>query len=167
MAKRVAYCAMFTALAMIFSYVEAMLPVNFGIPGVKLGIANTVVLTGLYILQWKEVLLISVLRVFLTAILFGNVLSAAYSLAGALCSFVVMLLMKKIGVFSVTGVSIAGGVSHNMGQLLVAVALVENIRLLFYAPVLLIAGTVTGFLIGITVSKIVPVINQQLTFPRR
>ena len=127
MSKKIAYLAMLIALAMIFSYVEALIPINFGIPGVKLGIANIVILVGLYVLEPKDVLVISVIRIVLVGILFGNVMSITYSLAGGLFSFLMMWLIKKIKGFSIVGVSIAGGVSHNIGQLAVAILVIENL----------------------------------------
>ncbi len=162
MSKKVAYCAILIALAMIFSYVEAVIPVNFGIPGIKLGVANIVVVVGLYIIKAREVFVISVIRIILVGILFGNVMSILYSLAGGILSLIVMLLMKKMKGFSIVGVSIAGGVSHNVGQLAVAIAVVENLKLIAYIPVLLIAGAITGFIIGILSSKIVPVMKKEV-----
>lgn len=162
MSKKVAYCAILIALAMIFSYVEALIPVNFGIPGIKLGVANIVVVVGLYIIKAREVFVISVIRIILVGILFGNVMSILYSLAGGILSLIVMLLMKKMKGFSIVGVSIAGGVSHNVGQLAVAIAVVENLKLIAYIPVLLIAGAITGFIIGILSSKIVPVMKKEV-----
>lgn len=160
MSKKVAYCAMLIALAMIFSYVEALLPIDFGIPGVKLGIANIVVVVGLYIMWTREVMVISAVRIVLVGILFGNVMSIAYSLAGGIFSLFVMVIIKRIKGFSIVGVSLAGGVSHNIGQLIVAMILVENMKLIAYIPVLLIAGAVTGFIIGLLSSRIVPVMQS-------
>ena len=162
MSKKIAYLAMLIALAMIFSYVEALIPINFGIPGVKLGIANIVILVGLYVLEPKDVLVISVIRIVLVGILFGNVMSISYSLAGGLFSFLMMWLIKKIKGFSIVGVSIAGGVSHNIGQLAVAILVIENIKLIAYIPVLLIAGAVTGLIIGILSVRIVPVMKKEV-----
>ncbi|MBQ3664972.1 MAG: Gx transporter family protein [Lachnospiraceae bacterium] len=162
MSKKIAYLAMLIALAMIFSYVEALIPINFGIPGVKLGIANIVILVGLYVLEPKDVLVISVIRIVLVGILFGNVMSITYSLAGGLFSFLMMWLIKKIKGFSIVGVSIAGGVSHNIGQLAVAILVIENIKLIAYIPVLLIAGAVTGLIIGILSVRIVPVMKKEV-----
>ena len=140
--KKLANMAMLVALAMIFSYVESLIPINFGVPGMKLGVANLVTVTGLYFLEIPEVLAVSVLRVLLTGFLFGNGMSIIYSLAGAV-------------------VSITGGVFHNIGQILVAMAVVENLKLIYYLPVLLVAGTVTGFVIGIVAGKILPVVKKE------
>ena len=116
--KKLANMAMLVALAMIFSYVESLIPINFGIPGMKLGVANLVTVTGLYFLELPEVFLVVVMRILLTGFLFGNGMSIVYSLAGGILSFLVMALMKRLKGFSVAGVSIAGGVSHNILQAL-------------------------------------------------
>ena len=148
--RTVAYCGVLTALAMIFSYVETLIPVNFGVPGVKLGLANLVVLSGLYYLRPAQVLAISAARIVLTGFLFGNGVSILYSLAGGLLSFCVMLLLRKAGGFSPAGVSVAGGVSHNIGQLLIAMLLLRT----WYLPVLLVSGAVTGLLMGLLTGRI-------------
>ena len=159
MYKKVPLYAMLVALAMIFSYVEALLPISFGVPGMKLGLANLIVVIGLYLLKPGEVLLISVLRIVLVGYLFGNGMSIVYSLAGGLLSFVLMALLRKIKGFSMIGVSIAGGVSHNVGQLLVAAFVLESGAVFYYAPVLL-AGLVTGTLIGIAAGRIVKAVKK-------
>ena len=156
--KKLANMAMLVALAMIFSYVESLIPINFGVPGMKLGVANLVTVTGLYFL---EILAVSVLRVLLTGFLFGNGMSIIYSLAGAVVSLLAMVLVKKMDGISIVGVSITGGVFHNIGQILVAMAVVENLKLIYYLPVLLVAGTVTGFVIGIVAGQILPVVKKE------
>lgn len=153
MRSRVAYFGVFTALALIFSYVETLIPVSFGIPGIKLGLANLIIVIALYRLKLKEAYLLSVTRVLLSGLIFGNYFSILYSLAGAFLSLSVMALLKRDGGFSVIGVSIAGGVSHNIGQLIVAVLVVETYQVTYYLPVLLIAGLLTGGLIGIVSSE--------------
>ncbi|MBQ2258513.1 MAG: Gx transporter family protein [Lachnospiraceae bacterium] len=160
MAKRVAYCAMLSALAMIFGYVEALIPVNFGIPGVKLGLANLVIVVALYLLPTHQVLFIQIARIILVSFLFGNLSMMIYSLAGGLLSFLVMSLLKKAGGFSVIGVSIAGGVTHNIGQLIVAILVVQNMKIAYYASVLMIAGLITGGLIGMLAQRIQLHMNQ-------
>ena len=139
-----------TALALIFSYIEALIPFNFGIPGIKLGIANLVVIIALYRLGYRYAFGINIVRVFVAGLLFSGLFGALYSLAGALMSFAAMVLVKKAKVFSVTGVSIAGGVAHNLGQILVAAVLVENIRIFVYFPVLIFSGVASGAIIGMT-----------------
>ena len=157
--RRVSSGAMLVALAMIFSYVESLIPINLGVPGIKLGVANLVTVTGLYILAPMEVLLVVILRVLLVGFMFGNGMSILYSLAGGILSFLVMLLLKRIKGFSMIGISIAG-VSHNIGQIVVAMCVLENTKLIYYLPVLMIAGTVTGILIGVVSRKILPAVSQ-------
>lgn len=149
MKSKVAYFGVFTALALIFSYVETLIPIQFGIPGVKLGLANLIIVIALYRMKLSEAYLLSVVRVLLAGFIFGNYFSIIYSLAGGLLSLTVMALLRKKGGFSVIGVSIAGGVFHNIGQLIVASVIVETFSVMYYVPVLLIAGLVTGLLIGI------------------
>ena len=147
--NRAAVFGVFTALALIFSYVELLIPINFGIPGAKLGLANLVIVIVLYKTDWKEALLLSVVRIILAGFLFGNLFGILYSLAGGILSLAVMTLLKKTGAFSVIGVSMAGGVSHNVGQLIIAMLVVETYAVGYYLPVLLIRGLVTGTLVGI------------------
>lgn len=158
--KRIALCAMLIALAMIFSYVEALIPFNFGVPGMKLGIANLVMVTGLYFLPTADVFIISIARILLVGSLFGNGMSIIYSLAGGILSLIVMTLLKRIKGFSIVGVSIAGGICHNIGQIIVAAIVVENIKILYYFPALLIAGVITGTLIGIVSGRVLAAIQK-------
>lgn len=151
---RAAYFGVFTALALIFSYLETFIPLPFGIPGIKLGFANLLTVILLYKQDAKEALLLSVVRIILSGFLFGNLWGILYSMAGGLLSLLVMVFLKRTGKFSIMGVSAAGGVSHNMGQLLVAMAVVETYRVGYYFPVLLIAGIVTGLLIGIAANEV-------------
>lgn len=149
MKSKVAYFGVFTTLALIFSYVETLIPIRFGIPGVKLGLANLIIVIALYRMKLSEAYLLSIVRVLLAGFIFGNYFSIIYSLAGGLLSLTVMALLRKKGGFSVIGVSIAGGVFHNIGQLIIASVIVETFSVMYYVPVLLIAGLVTGLLIGI------------------
>lgn len=149
MKRKTAYLGMFLALALICSYVESLIPFCFGIPGVKLGLTNIVVVVMLYEIGAKEAFCISVLRILLAGFLFGNPFSIIYSLSGGILSFLVMLALKHTKKFQIVTVSVMGGIFHNIGQLCVASAVVENYNLFYYAPMLLIAGFLTGFLIGI------------------
>ena len=155
MSKKVARMGVFIALAMIFSYIEVLIPFNFGIPGVKLGIANIVTVTSLYIFSTGEAFGISVIRIVLMGILFGNGMSLLYSLAGGLLSFLAMWIGKKINWFSIMGVSVAGGVFHNVGQILAVMLVMKNTIFVAYLPVLFVAGIVTGYLIGLLANKII------------
>ena len=159
--RKLANMAMLVALAMIFSYVESLIPINFGIPGMKLGVANLVTVTGLYFLEFPEVFLVVVMRILLTGFLFGNGMSIIYSLAGGILSLLMMVVIKRINGFSVIGVSIIGGVSHNIGQIIVASIVVENLKLVYYLPALLIAGAMTGFIMGILSKKILPTVQKE------
>ncbi len=147
--KRLAFLSILLALALILSYVEVLIPFSFGIPGIKLGLPNALVLLALYLLGEKEACLLSVTRILLSALLFGTLLSFLYSLTGGILSLVVMILLKKNNRFHVVTVSICGGVTHNLGQLLIAAAFVSNLKVFYYLPVLLLAGFLTGALIGI------------------
>lgn len=149
MKKKVAYFGMFVALAIIFSYVESLVPIQLGIPGVKLGLANLVTVIVLYYMGTKEAILLTAIRAVLTGFMFGNLFAIVYSMAGGILSLCVMSLLKKSHQFSVIGVSMAGGVSHNIGQLMVAVIVLESLSVVYYFAVLMIAGLLTGFLIGV------------------
>lgn len=162
MRRNTAYLGMYLALALICSYVESLIPFYFGVPGVKLGLTNIVVVLLLYIIGAKEAFGISVMRILLAGFLFGNPFSILYSLSGGILSFLVMYLLKKTEKLKVITVSVAGGLMHNMGQLLVAALVVENYHVLYYLPVLLIAGFVTGFLIGILSQEIIIRIGKRM-----
>lgn len=153
MKNRVAYFGVFVALALIFSYVESLIPFHIGIPGVKLGLANLIIVIALYKMDVKSAFLLSITRVILSGFIFGNLFSIIYSLAGGILSLIIMAVMKKSQGFSVVGVSIAGGVFHNIGQLIVAMIVVETYSVAYYLPVLLIAGLVTGLVIGIAAGE--------------
>lgn len=155
MGKKVARVGVFVALAMVFSYIEVLIPFNFGIPGIKLGVANIVTVTSLYLFSTGEAFGISMIRIVLMGVLFGNGLSLVYSLAGGLLSFTIMWMGKKTNWFSVMGVSIAGGVFHNIGQIVAAMLVLQNMVIVSYLPVLLIAGVVTGYLIGLLADRII------------
>lgn len=148
MTRRVAVNGMFLTLAIVVSYIEVLLPIPVGIPGIKIGLANGVIMVLLYFTTWKRAFFISVLRILLAGLLFGNPMTIVYSLAGGILSIIVMAFLKRTGGFSEVGLSVAGGVAHNLGQLSVAVLLMENVRIYYYAPVLLVTGTVAGIAIG-------------------
>ena len=147
--ERIAGLGLLTSLALIASYVELLIPIPIGVPGVKLGLANMVTVWALYALGPAEALAVNGMRILLSGFLFGGLSMILYSLAGAALSFLGMYTAKKSGLFSVTGVSIIGGVTHNIGQLLAAMCVLETGSLLYYGPVLLAAGLITGTLIGL------------------
>lgn len=154
MKNRAAYFGVFTALALILSYVETLIPVQFGIPGIKLGLANLVVVIVLYKTDWKEALLLSVSRVLLAGFIFGSLFSIIYSLAGGVLSLLVMAVLVRSERFGTVGVSMAGGVAHNIGQLATAMIAVSTYQVGYYLPVLLIAGLATGAVIGLTADAV-------------
>jgi heptaprenyl diphosphate synthase len=158
----VALDGILVALAMIFSYIETFIPFNFGVPGIKLGLANLVVLLGLTFLPAVDVLLVSVVRIVLSSLLFGNVMSLWYSLAGGLLSFLCMWLLTRREGYSIIGISMAGGVMHNVGQVITAAIIVKTIQLTWYLPVLLVAGLVTGLIIGSLAKLLMPRVQKAL-----
>lgn len=148
-AIKVALYGMLVALAFVFSYIEALIPFAFPVPGIKLGLANIVVLVALYTIGYKGSFIISCIRIVLAGFTYGNMFSILYSFSGGILSFIVMSLCKKSKKFSTVGVSVAGGITHNIGQIIVASYVLQTASLRYYLPILLIAGTVTGLLIGI------------------
>ena len=146
--KRIAIAALLAALALIFSYVESLVPAPVPIPGVKLGIANLVILVALYQLDLKYAFAINIIRIVVSGLLFSGVLGIIYSMAGGMLSLIVMWLLKKTGIFSVVGVSTAGGVTHNIGQILVAALLISDLKIFAYLPILMFSGIISGILIG-------------------
>ena len=151
--KSIALFGMMVALAFTFSYLESLIPFDFAIPGVKLGLANLVVVVALYTMKPGEALCIVIIRIFLAGLTFGNAYSLAYSLCGGLLSYAVMLLFKKTKL-SIIGVSMLGGIFHNIGQIIVAAIVLGTARIAYYLPVLLVSGVATGLAIG-TVSKLI------------
>ena len=147
--KKVAQYGLLVALAMVLSYIEAQMPAFFVVPGMKLGLTNVVVLVALYRMKSRDALIINGVRIVLVALTFGNTFSMLYSLAGGVLSFLAMLIGKRCKAFSVVGVSVLGGVAHNIGQILVAVAVLENGNLAYYLPFLLIFGLGAGVLTGV------------------
>ena len=147
--KKIALCGVLTALAMIFSYIESVIPIPIPVPGIKLGVANIAVITILYELGVKEAIVINLLRIALTALLFGNVNSFLFSISGAVLSLTIMIIMKKLDFFSCIGVSVCGGVMHNVGQIIAAVFIMGSEAIVLYLPVLIVSGVFTGVVIGV------------------
>ena len=148
MSRRIARYALLTALAMVLSWLEAVVPVSAAMPGMKLGLTNLVVVFALYRMDLRDAAAISLVRVALVSMTFGNAYSLAYSLAGAVLALAVMAALKRTGRFSILGVSIAGGVCHNAAQILVAMAVLGTGRIAAYLPALLVSGTLAGAAIG-------------------
>ena len=159
--KKAALTGILIALALILSYLESLIPMSFAVPGVKLGLPNLVVVFALYRLRPSTAAAISLVRVALVAILFGSVLSLAYSAAGGVCSFCVMLLLRKTGRFGCTGVSVAGAVTHNLAQIAAAAVLLQTGALAWYFPVLCLTGTLAGVCIGLLAALLVKRIPEK------
>ena len=158
-ARKTAFLGIFTALAMILSYIEMQIPSFIAIPGIKLGLPNIAIIVVLYKSGWKEAVSINLVRVILVSILFGTVLSLLYSLAGAMLSLAIMILLKKIDKCSTVMVSVTGGICHNIGQIAVACFVLKTAELVYYLPVLLISGTISGVLIGLIGAQVVKKLN--------
>ena len=152
--KRLVLLAMLTAVAMILSYVESLLP-SVGIPGVIMGLANIAVIFALFRFGWKEAAALSLVRVVLVSLLFGSVGAMLYSLAGAVLSLAVMALLRRIDRFSTVGISVAGGVAHNAGQILMAMLILQTKQLLGYLPVLAVSGIAGGVLTGLAAALLI------------
>ena len=153
--SKIAFLSLCTTLGLILSYIEAIIPVFFGVPGMKPGFSNILVVFLIYRYGVKEALMVNLLRIILSGLLFGNPYSIAYSLAGGLLSLLGMVLIKRSSLFSVYGVSMAGGMLHNIAQVTVAVFLVSNYKVYLYLPVLLITGCITGFIVGLMAAVMV------------
>ena len=162
MKRKVAILGVMAALALLVSFVETLIPMPIAIPGIKLGLANSVIVYTLYTIGKKDAFVISIVRIILSGFLFGNLAAILYSLSGALLSLFVMCIMKKNKNFSIVGISILGGVFHNVGQIMIAVAITSFQTVLFYIPFLLIAGGITGILIGLLDYEIIKRIPSNL-----
>ena len=162
MKKHIAYLGLLLTLALILSYVESLIPIFVSVPGVKLGLANLVVLICLYAYPSKYAFLISGMRVILAGLLFGSMFSILYSLSGAFFSLMIMLLAKKVFKLGILGVSVLGGVFHNIGQLIVAILVVSNYRISYLLPYLFLSGVLTGAIIGFVANSIVPYLKKHL-----
>ena len=146
--KKIVILSALVALGLILSYVESLIPAFIAVPGVKLGLANTVSVFALYMLGATSAALVSFLRVALSSLLFGSTLSLLYSLVGAAFSLAIMIFAKRVLKFSAVGVSALGGVFHNLGQTLAAAVVLENLGVFFYFPILIISGVTAGVVIG-------------------
>lgn len=161
MAKKTANMGMLVALAFIFSYIESLIPISVGIPGIKLGLANMVVIVTLYLMGAGQAFMLSLVRIVLTGFTFGNLAMMMYSLAGGMLSMLVMVIARKTKLFSVTGVSVLGAVFHNVGQIIMAALVVENSSLFYYLPVLLVSGVVFGIIIGVVGSVLIKRLSRK------
>lgn len=159
--RRTAELGFLLAMALILSYVESLIPLSFGIPGIKLGLPNLIVLLLLYDGgRAREAFWVNGMRIVLSGFLFSNLYAILYALAGATFSFFAMLAGRRTKWFSMVGVSVLGGVFHNVGQLLVAMAVVETLAVACYVPFLIVAGTVTGALLGFVGMELLPYLRR-------
>lgn len=165
MTKKVAWLGMLIALAFVFSYIESLIPIQLGVPGAKLGLSNLVVMVALYTLDDKYAFALAVVRIILNGFAFGGMAAMIYSLAGGMMSFLVMVGVRRIGrssasetgmpKVSVLGVSVLGGVFHNVGQIIAAMLVLETPGLIYYLPVLAVCGTASGTAIGILAAMVI------------
>ena len=162
-AKRVSMYGILVALAFIASYIEVLIPFNFHVPGMKLGLAIIVVLSALYMGGAEAGITVSLIRIILVGLTFGNPYSAIYGLSGGILSFISMFLLKQTDFFGVLGVSMAGGVMHNLGQLLCAMVLLRLPAVFSYLSYLMFIGIITGGLIGIVVEEILKRVKKVRT----
>ncbi len=150
------------AFSLILSYIEVLIPFQPGIPGIKLGLANLAVLLCLYLIGIREAILLTLVKAVITGFLFGNLSMIMYSLSGAFFSIIIMILMKKSGMFHLPVISAMGGVMHNVGQLLIAYVTVQTYGIVYYIPILLIAGLLTGILLGTVATLLLPYLQKIL-----
>ena len=149
-------------VAMILSYIESMIPAFVAVPGVKVGLSNIATVFALYALGWPYAIIVSVVRVFLSALLFGNFVSLIYSLSGAAVALALMILLKRLDRFSSVGVSVAGGVGHNAGQIIAACIVMENAAISLYIIPLIISGTIAGVVIGLVAGNLVERVKKYI-----
>lgn len=153
--KKVAFLGISIALAMILSFVESQIPALVAIPGIKVGLPNLVMVFLLYRIGWKETVIVSIIRIILVSMLFGNIQTLTFSIAGAAVSLISMILLKKLNWFSCIAVSITGGVFHNVGQIIAACLWTQTAEVALYLPVLLVSGTIAGAVIGLIAGMLV------------
>lgn len=154
MDRKIAYLGLFSGAAILLGYVESLIPIFAAVPGMKLGLANLAILLVLYQYGLREAVAVQVVRILVIGFLFGNLFSIVFSMAGGMLSLLVMWILKRIGGFSMIGVSVAGGLAHNIGQICMAAMVVENFRIFYYLPILMVSGVITGVLIGILSGEI-------------
>lgn len=148
--KRITLLALFTSVALLLSYVEMLIgPLFTGVPGIKMGLPNIAIMLVLYRIGTKEAIAVSFIRIAISSILFGNITMFWYSVAGAALSLAVMILLKKLDILSSVGVSVAGALAHNIGQILVAMLLMQTTQIGYYMIVLSVTGTVSGIFVGL------------------
>lgn len=151
---KIALRGILIATSMVLSWLESLIPAFIALPGIKIGLTNIVVLIALYKLSCKDALIINIIRIILVGITFGNTFSLLYSLAGGFLSGSVMIFLKKSRRFGITNISMAGGLCHNIGQILMAMLILESSAILYYLPVLWFSGIIAGIFVGLLSSLI-------------
>lgn len=161
--KQIAMLGLCTALAMVLAYAEMLIqPLFPTIPGIKMGLPNVIIVFLLYRMGAVSAVGVSLMRILLISILFGNSMAFIYSLAGGILSLAVMIVLKRLNFMSALGVSVAGGVTHNIGQILMAMLLLETAELGYYLVVLTVTGTIAGIVVGLCGSILIKKIPQKL-----
>lgn len=162
---KIATCGVLASMAMIFSYIESFIPMPPIVPGIKLGLANIAIIAVLFCVGAKEAFLVNIIRISIISVLFGNINTFMFSMAGGLLSLSVMTLLKKFKIFSIIAISIAGGVFHNVGQIVAAVFIMDTSAIIYYLPVLIVGGVITGIIIGIVsglvTERVMPAIKRK------
>ncbi|MGO1368864.1 MAG: Gx transporter family protein [Senegalia sp. (in: firmicutes)] len=164
--RKIVIISLLVSQALVLHLVERIIPFNFGVPGAKLGLANIITLISLYLFGFKETLTVVILRVILSSLLGGNVSGFLFSVSGGILSFLIMYILKVIGreKISAIGISIVGAIFHNIGQILMAAIIIENLNIFIYLPLLLLSSVVTGLFVGITVKYIIKFLNDTKLF---
>lgn len=160
--RRLAVLSALIAVAMILSYVESQIPAFVAVPGVKIGLSNIATVFALYTLGPSAAVTVSLVRVCLSALLFGNTVSLIYSLAGAALALVVMLVLMRIRLFSELGVSVGGGVAHNAGQVIAACLVMENAAISVYLAPLAVSGVIAGVAVGVASGLLVKRLEKHI-----
>lgn len=162
--KKIAILAIFITLALILSYVDSLIPLAIMVPGIKIGLANVIIILALYTMGEKETILISITRVILSSLLFGTILTCLYSMTGAMFSFIIMLFLKKKTDLATLTISIIGAVSHNFGQITMAIFIMNTKEIIYYLPILIITGVISGMLIGIFANVLIQFTKKNQIF---
>ena len=154
-AERIAVCGMLLALMLVLGFVESRLPVATGVPGIKLGLSNGVLIFAVYMLNVPAAYLLMGLKVLLSGMLFGSPSAMMYAFAGGLLSLTVMVLLSRVKDVSPVVVSMVGGLSHNVGQVLLAMFILNTPKLIYYMAILMVVGLVTGLATGLAANGII------------
>lgn len=162
--KKIAILAIFITLALVLSYVDSLIPLAIVVPGIKIGLANVVIILSLYTIGEKETIFISGIRVILSSLLFGTLVTFLYSMTGAILSFIVMVLLKKKTNLASITISIIGAVSHNLGQIIMAILIMNTKEIIYYLPILIITGVISGTLIGIFANLLIQFTKKNQLF---